>query len=169
MNRFIVNGILVAMLGHLTYAQGTEATPEEEVIIDGPMAAFDGKCIECLFSNKHNFYCPETSNCIQSTTDKFGVACGMTNAEPLSLYTNHVGRCLEEPINEVIETKCAQQGLTTTNLPGVDADEWERGDTWIIVSSPSEDLEKSNTIFHNLDRRLDEEAELGDEPARVYP
>ena len=93
----------------------------------------------------------------------------MTNAEPLSLYTNHIGRCLEEPINEVIETKCSQQGLTTTSLGGVDTEEWERGDTWIIVSSPSEDLEKSNTIFHNHGRRLDEEAELGDEPARVYP
>ena len=81
----------------------------------------------------------------------------MTNAEPLSLYTNKVGRCLEDPINEVIETKCAQQ--TSYNLSGADTEVWEPADSWIIVSSPTEDLEKSNTIFHDGGRRLDEEPE----------
>ena len=89
----------------------------------------------------------------------------MTNADPVSTYTNAVGKCLQEPINEVIETKCYYTVDPTL-------EEKERANSWIIVSSPSSSLDAANSILSNIEmRNLDEgeEPAVDADPGRVYP
>ena len=159
MNSFIAKSFAVALLSTTAIAQEAEPEPAEEVVVEGPVPEFNNKCVECLFTSKHNFYCPRTGNCVQSASDKTTEVCGFASDPEDVFYTNQIGNCLAEPINEVIETKCYYEVNRET-------EETERANSWIIVSSPSSTLE-GQTIFHKIERRALDEA--GEEEPRVYP
>ena len=55
----------------------------------------EGKCVECIFSDPRNYFCPSLGKCIQSSIDQTKFTC---NGE--ESWTDSVEKC-------TINTKCA--------------------------------------------------------------
>ena len=127
----------MALIGHTAYALEEEAV--EEIVLDSPVPEFSNKCIECLFASPNNYYCAVDGSCFQSGNDKTAEICGTDSADETYFYINHVGICLKEPINEVIETQCYYD-YVNTNDPNSEP-EGERTNSWIIVQSPTGNLD----------------------------
>ena len=82
-------GLSLVLLSSLHKVNGQD--PAEFVELND----LEGKCVECIFSDPRNYYCPSLGKCIQSSIDQTKFTC---NGE--ESWTDSVEKC-------TINTKCA--------------------------------------------------------------